>query len=522
MLLMLRVFAVAASVLLFVLAYPPIDLHVAAWVALAPLLLVARSVGTASAFAIGVVWNLTCAFALIDGLPYGVRDHFSQPAWVAWGLSGLVFTVNSCLHYGAALALYRALSRRFSVALPLLAGAAFAAAELARARLLNSLPFVVATPVGMLSASQAGFDALMQVASVTGQYGIAFLVVAVNAALVEVVLAVRGRSRRRFAAAGAGLVLAALAAAWVHGALVLRSAAETEVDWPVVVVQGNLDPGSVWQTERRGRNLDTYLRLTLSTFELATPAVAFWPEGALTFLLDDAPAYRTLIARVLSAVGAELVAGGPRADDGDPPRAHNSAFLLAPSGETRAWYDKQLLLPFAEFAPLESVDLQRRSFGPFRYWRPGGESAPLPTRAGRAGVLICNEVMLPQLAAARVAAGAEYLVTPANDGWLAGGWMPGPRWGRLMLNASRLRAIETRRPVVRASAAGPSALIDPWGRVRAATEPGTEAALLGAIRPRSDVTPYGRAGDAFGMVCATVALVALGRRASADRYNRPG
>ncbi len=519
---MLRAGAVAASVVLLLLAYPPLDLHGAAWVALVPLLLAARSAGAATAFALGVVWNLAFGFAIADALPSGVADHFGQPAWVAWGFAAAVITVNSSLHYGAALALYTALARRFSIALPVLAGAAFAAAELSRLWLLTPIPVVVPTPVGMLSGSQMGWDSLIQVASLTGQYGITFLVVALNAAVVEAVLAVREVARRPRAAIGASVVLAALTSAWIYGAAILRGAAGSEPpSVPVVVVQANLDPGAAWEPEHQGRNLGHYLRLTLSTFELAKPAVVFWPEGSLAFLIEDAPAYRTLIARVLSAADAELVAGGPRASDETPPRAYNSTYLLLPSGEPRAHYDKQYLLPFAEFAPFEGIDLQQRSFGPFRYWLEGGASAPLPTRAGAAGVLVCNEVMLPQLAAARVRAGAEYLVTPANDGWLAGGWM-WPRWGRLMLNASRLRAIESRRYLVRASTTGPSAVIDPWGRVRASTEPATEAVLIGAIRPRSDTTPYGRMGDAFGVLCAVAALGGLAHRPGPGGYNASG
>lgn len=515
---MLRAAAVAASVGLLLLAYPPVDLHAVAWIALVPLLAAARSVGVSAAFGIGVAWNLAFAFALIDALPSGVAAHFGQARWVAWGFSALVFSVNSCLHYGAALALYRALSRRFSLALPLLAGAAFAAAELSRARLFEPVPGIVPTPVGMLGGSQAGFDALSQIAALTGQYGITFLVVAVNAAVVEGARAIRDRTRARGAAAAAP-VAALLTLAWLYGSLVLRGASSPAAPQAVALVQGNLDPGGAWEPERQGRNLDTYLRLTLSTFELATPRVVFWPEGALTFLIEDTPSYRTLIARVLSAADAQLVAGGPRAGDG---RAYNTTFLIAASGDTLAHYDKQLLLPFAEFAPFEGIELQQRSFGPFRYWLEGGESAPLPTLAGRAGVLICNEVLLPQLAAQRVRAGAEYLVTPANDGWLAAGWLPWPRWGRLMLDAARLRAIETRRWVVRASTAGPSAVIDPWGRVRAGSEPGTAAVLLGAIEPRSDTTPYVRVGDAFGLACAGLALAGLVRRTRRDGYTPDG
>jgi apolipoprotein N-acyltransferase len=158
------------------------------------------------------------------------------------------------------------------------------------------------------------------------------------------------------------------------------------------------------------------------------------------------------------------------------------------------------------------VDFLQRRFGPYRFWRPGLPTAPLATRAGLAGVLVCNEAWLPQLAAERVTEGAEYLVSPSNDGWVGGGWTPWPNWGRLMVDVSALRAVEQRRYMVRASTSGPSAIIDPWGRVRARTEPGVAAILIGSIRPRSDRSPYGRVGDLFAGLCLVTVLGALSWR----------
>jgi apolipoprotein N-acyltransferase len=86
-------------------------------------------------------------------------------------------------------------------------------------------------------------------------------------------------------------------------------------------------------------------------------------------------------------------------------------------GVLRARYDKELLLPFMEYFPLR-LDLVRRRFGRVREFAPGAPSEPLPTRAGPAGVLVCNEGMLPQFAAERVDASAGTLVNPSNDGWI--------------------------------------------------------------------------------------------------------
>jgi apolipoprotein N-acyltransferase len=123
---------------------------------------------------------------------------------------------------------------------------------------------------------------------------------------------------------------------------------------------------------------------------------------------------------VLHPFDLELVAGGPHAVPDVPNAYRNSAFAIDPSGEVRARYDKERLLPFAEYHPLGSLGAVRRSFGGVRAFVPGEASPPpLPTVAGRAGILICNEAMFPELARARVRAGAELLLVLTNDTWVA-------------------------------------------------------------------------------------------------------
>ena len=72
-----------------------------------------------------------------------------------------------------------------------------------------------------------------------------------------------------------------------------------------------------------------------------------------------------------------------------------------------------------------------------------------------------------------------------------------------------LRAIEQRRYLVRASTSGPSAVVDPWGRVPVRTPANRPAVLLGGVRPERELTPYARFGDAFASGCALLVAAAL-------------
>jgi apolipoprotein N-acyltransferase len=100
-------------------------------------------------------------------------------------------------------------------------------------------------------------------------------------------------------------------------------------------------------------------------------------------------------------------------------------------------------------------------------------------------------------------------VNPSNDTWISD-----DKYVQQQFDMAIMRAIEQRRYLVRASTAGPSAVIDPWGRVLARVEPLTRGFVLGAIRPVSERSVYGRVGDLFAFLClaAVAAGVAVARR----------
>jgi apolipoprotein N-acyltransferase len=122
------------------------------------------------------------------------------------------------------------------------------------------------------------------------------------------------------------------------------------------------------------------------------------------------------------------------------------------------------------------------------------------------GVSICHEVLYPELVADSVRAGARLLVNVANDGWLDGGYGVASRQHFAM---AVFRAVENRRYLVRAATTGVSGIVDPYGRVVQAAEPGEAAVLLATVQPRRDVTPYARMGDVFAGMCVLVAGLLL-------------
>ncbi len=103
------------------------------------------------------------------------------------------------------------------------------------------------------------------------------------------------------------------------------------------------------------------------------------------------------------------------------------------------------------------------------------------------------------LSAGRVRAGATVLVSLANDTWVSDA-----QFARMALDMVRVRAVEQRRWLVRASTWGPSALVDPFGRTTMLTDPDTATTLAGPVEPLVGTTPYARLGDAFAVATGSL------------------
>jgi apolipoprotein N-acyltransferase len=479
-----------------------------AWVCLVPLLVALRDAPPARRLALGAALSLAVGIGTGTWMPRAVADYFDQPLAVGAALFLLVTFAMAAPYYVAFAWAYGPLVRGAGAAAPLFAGAAWVAADVARGRLLNGLPVYLGnSPWATFGYSQTGVDPVVQIASWTGVYGISFALVCVNAALAEAAREL-WRERRLSASSRRGLLVAATVVGFLlaFGAVSLSRARAPAAGarTRIAIAQANLGAAARWEEGGAARTLDAYGRLTLEAFERGAPALVFWPEAALTFFLEQEPLYQRALGQLLARNGAELVTGAPRAagPSGAPPYT-NSVYLVEQGGALRARYDKQLLLPFMEYFPLR-LDLVRRRFGRVREFTAGAASAPLPTRAGPAGVLVCNEALLPHVAARRMAEGAAYLVNPSNDSWVKDAGFAEHQFDIVVL-----RAVETRTTLVRASDSGPSAVVDPWGRVVARSAPLARELILAEIAPGPGGSLYARIGDLFGALCALAVVLRL-------------
>lgn len=502
----LRAFAVVASGLLFGLAFPPVAFRPIAWTAFVPALVALRRARPAAAIGLAALFAAACTAATVDWLPRTVARYYEQPWVVGLGLFVGITLVMVVPPWIAFASVYRALAARTARGFAPLAAAAWVAAEFGRANLWTGNPWV------LFGYTQIDAVHLAQVADLTGVYGLSFVVAWVNIAVAELWLARAEPKRRRIAMGSLACALGVVAGMWCYGRIWLAALAGdanagTAVE--VAVVQDNLDLGPRWRPGMELQTLEAYLHLTHDVLQDGRPRLVVWPELAMTFFVEHEPYYRAALAVELAPAGTEVLTGGLHLlGSKDEPRYLNSAFVLSPRGEILGRYDKEQLVPFMEYFPFPRLDFMRRRFARARVLTPGAPVPPLPTPAGPVGVTICNEALFPGFTRAHVRAGAVWLAVLTNDSWLRDAKFSG-----IAFDMARMRAIETRRWLVRASTWGPSAVVDAAGRVLMATALGTTAVTQAAVRPRRDLTPYVRFGDAFAVLCVVaVGLTLVVRR----------
>jgi apolipoprotein N-acyltransferase len=345
---------------------------------------------------------------------------------------------------------------------------------------------------------------LIQVADLGGVYLLSFVLAFVNASVAEAMRCARREPRRlpgTLAPAGVLLVLV-----YAYGMSRIAAPLPQTPAVRIAVVQGNNDLGMQWRPEFYGRGLEQYLRLSMQAAQRTHPRLIVWPESAVTFFLAHEPHYQALIARTLTAIGADLIVGAPHYEDADParPAFFNSVFYMTADGQLRGRYDKARLLPFAEYFPLRTIEFLRRDFERVRYFTAGDGTTLLHTRIGTAAVVVCFEAIFPELVRRQMARGADVLLNVSNDVWL--GRNAGPAQH---LTMASLRAVENRTWLIRATTTGVSAIIDPLGRVRERSSTFAAAVLDGYIVPMQVDTVYKRYGDVFAYASVAAAIVAL-------------
>lgn len=496
------------SALLLILIFPWYDREWLAWVALVPLLTATHSMRPRAAFGWGWLCGGIGYLGILRWIPHTMIHYGGVPVPASYGIL-LLLAAYVGLYVGGFAAGWAWGVRQWPRGVWLLAPALWVALEWVRAHALSGFPWA------SLGYSQYLNRPLVQVAELTSVYGVSFALVLGNVLVAQLLRAAKRGAWRALLPPGA-LAVGVLAAVAGFGLWRLQGAQGAAIGHPpelgVALIQGNIAQDQKWDPASRERIFAIYTALTREAAAAAGVDLIVWPEAATPFLFANDPAYRARQLLLAKETGRALLFGSPtysREDGQDV--MYNSAFLVGPDATVLGRYDKIHLVPFGEYIPLRRLlfflDKLVVGIGDFR---SGAAYTVMAVPQGRFSVLICFEVIFPELVRHFVRDGAQFLVNITNDAW----------FGRSPASYQHLsmvvfRAVENRVPIVRAANTGISAVIDPTGRLVQQTELFVRTWIQGRITPATaPATFYRRYGDLFAYGCLLGIALALGWKIS--------
>ena len=359
-------------------------------------------------------------------------------------------------------------------------------------------------PWALLGYSQCFNLPIIQIADLTGGWGVSFLVIFVNAALVEMVWAMRERLWARSKAVFILLTsVLFIICAYGYFRLYLPAYTGNERMLRVSVIQGNIPQELKWDELAAGYIVNKYLRLSEEA-AVSKPDLIVWPEAASPGLFGQDDAIFEGFYALARKIEIPLLLGTvTRSKD----IFFNSAILIDSKGEVAGRYDKLHLVPFGEYIPLKKYLPFLETVVPIGDIQPG-RSHYIFNKPAKFCVLICFEDLFPELSREFTKRGAQFLVNITNDAWYKKTSAPYQH-----LQASIFRAVENRRYLVRSANTGISGFISPDARILSLVRDTsgreifvdgflTQKLMLGA----QGLTFYTRFGDWFIIICLLLAF----------------
>ena len=504
------------SAILLTLAFPDFDLWFLAWFALVPLFYAVEREKESSvksfvlgwifgtAFFAGSCWWLTFSFVTYGGIPAPIA-YF------------ILFLICSMVGFFPAIfaAAFSLALRRFGNYGVLLAPFLWTAMEFLRFNLTGN-------NWNAIGYSQAFANDLIQTAQFGGVYLVGFWIIVFNSIItINSISIFRIFSEKNFSETNTSVNKSVIYfSLWIALLIIpfvvlpkfnFTDNPSDKVESRVVVVQANV-PMS-------GLNEEKWLKLRQRHIELAEdglrklkeqpttdngqPITVIFPESPMNFMYGEDAEFRQFIGDFARKHNAYVLFNSAEPNSKNQ-NFYNSAIMINSRGEKIGQYDKIHLVPFGEYAPVPSAvePFVPTLVGNFQY----GENYNLfPFGEAKGGIMICYESHFASLAREFARRGADVLIEMTNDGYLGNTGVL-----RQHLASAIFRAVETNRPVLRATNVGITAYVNERGEVFDAADVYTEATRVWTIS-KSDgkQTFYVRYGEWFAWLCSIVSLILL-------------
>ncbi len=468
-----------------------------------------------TSFCVGLYW-LTISMHV-----YG---HLALP--LAW-LALMAFAIYLSLYPALACAISHFLCSPLSLANPLriiwyssIWAAAWTGAELLRGQVFTGFPWL-ATAYGQVEGWISGWSVL------TGSPGVTFITAWIAAAVALTLKAETGAKVGSFTPRR-GLALALAIVLAFIGAFLQQTPFATPTGTPIIVrlVQGNVDQAMKFdaniyeQVHRHYLDLASHRKTAKPEQSSRNPDLIVLPETVITRLSHRVPYQQWQDWISLAKNEHATVMLGVAVYDSKSHRYTNSVLAIdgretpvsLAQGIASGRYDKHHLVPFGEYVPRGFrwfIDMMQIPLGDFN--RGSTDQIPITIDSQRIAANICYEDIFGNELRSSVLKGATVLANFSNLGWFGDSWALRQHW-----QMARLRAMETRRPMLRSTNTGITGALDQYGEV-VAQIPALVAGYVDVqIQGYQAMTPYVRWGDlptvVFVLILLAIAVATRHRR----------
>ena len=486
------------SGILLILSFPNFDLEFFAWFALVPLFYSIEGKGSYRSFKLGFLTGIVSFLGILYWIVVAVHTYGNIPL-VPSVLILLLLVAYLSLFIGAFAFLTRLIQIRSGLQPVLFTPFLWVALEYLRSLLLTGFPWA------NLSYSQYLNLPFIQMADITGAYGPSFVILLVNATLFWIL---RQWPKRIFPFKEVIVTAILLLGFLIYGYIKMGMVDRQVIQNPplkIGLVQGDIDQSIKWDKAFQLETLKIYEKLSFRVAEEKQDLI-IWPETATPFFFQDAKEYQPLVLDIPKKTSAFLLFGSPfyKIERGKV-NHYNSAYLVSPSGEIVGKYDKIHLVPFGEYVPMQDLLFFIGSLGEgIGDFHSGKEIYNFSLPQGKFGVLICFEIIFPDLCRKFVKKGANFLVTITNDAWFGRTSAPYQHF-----SMAAFRAVENRVFIARAANTGITGIIDPKGKILKEGGIFRQEAMNGMIRLSNQKTFYTLHGDVFAWAGSAFSILLL-------------
>jgi apolipoprotein N-acyltransferase len=501
----MRLFIAAVSGAALSFSYTGFYLSIYSWVCVGILLIALFGASPRVAYGCGFLHGICFVLTSVPWIAEVLAVHGGLSRAGGWGVLLLIATVWAAVNGAVTWAIHRLSLRSITLACistPFL----WVTLEMIRTRLPE-----ISFPWNLLGYPAAANVALVQLTTLTGIYGLSFVVAAFNALLAWSDAETKHSPKQRLAilVGATVLVLVAMTAGphFVPKAVANHSARAVQLNFPEAQ-----DYPNDWFTQHAS-DLDELQRFSLAP-SANHPDLLVWPEAPTPFSYQDSQFVHlasTLATRFQHSfiVGVvewkpEPVSGGAAPHTVMAP--YNSALMFDGQGHREFSYDKVHLVPFGEYEPFPLIHrVVTNVSSEVGGFRKGTEYSVGQFPNGYSfGVFICYEAIYPGEIRRFAANGAQLFVNISNDGWFGHSAA-----AEQHLRMARVRAVENRRWIVRTTNSGITVSIDPYGRIFRPLPADVRAAADLPYDFRTDRTLYTLFGDWFAWLCVLVSVILL-------------